>query len=947
MASRNALGPMGTAASMGPMGTVDERIRVHARDGEEVTLSCNTARLAGTIKDLMDFATSENGIYAMPAIRASKLQLVCKLNDPEYTWPSMDQLYDHSLVQLIKLIEDALYLDAPMALKQIQRAIAFRLNGKRALEIRALLGEDSDFGSAEELAASLAESAFVPEESFEAPQQPASSMEPPALLKEPSFTGVPATADAQEAALGLVDVATLVEFKGMNRRWRALARRVLCSRLCRRDGQPVPTQLDKITDLDVEQLIEAGRPWEVFIAGRMLPGLARIHGYGFEVDVAKVRAAEVSMGVYAAMMFDQQAGQLMDQQAAVRDHQRITEAPLRLRAAEGYPQYGCHPAYQNNHEHRAHLAHLAHDRALAQAALKHSCMSGKGEPPLKLTTAAIACAGLRVLENSVTKLGLSRKGLGLEGAMLLSYLVASSVSLTSLDLSENALCNLWKSPFGGPANGFGGPADGWWGGRYVNNLHGTYSAEGITAIANAICVNRSLTCVDLSRNIFGPEGARSIAEAIRVNSSLTSLDLTCNQIGSEGASALGEALKVNSSLLRVDVRGNIIAGDGAAQLSAAVLGNLKIEMFNEIPIKEMRADSFKELNITGKGIGDEGIMVVAGLLPAMASLTSLRLRYNHLGPEGANALAPALAANSSLTSLDLDGNQLCGMNDNAQTGLHPSGTYIAKGIAAIADALRINGSLTKLSLASNMLGEDGTKSICEALQDSKTLKELNLSGRFPAYNNIGHAAGAKHVADMLGVNRSLTKLSLARNGLGEEGTKLLCDALEGNITLKELDLSGDYDEHDDNIGGAAGAKHVAKMLLVNRSLTECNLSWLDLEEEGEVSIRNAVHGKAGFECAAIHEGTVVYVAKVSPAPVRAVVQTYDAPSGMWRVQLQGSQWQKCTDYNGKALEGTLLVREDDLCMSCIRKLTYMDGKVPGEGRTDILNGNWFFVDCAR
>ena len=137
------------------------------------------------------------------------------------------------------------------------------------------------------------------------------------------------------------------------------------------------------------------------------------------------------------------------------------------------------------------------------------------------------------------------------------------------------------------------------------------------------------------------------------------------------------------------------------------------------------------------------------------------------------------------------------------------------------------------------------------------------------------------------------------------------------------------------------------MLLVNRSLTECNLSWLDLEEEGEVSIRNAVHGKAGFECAAIHEGTVVYVAKVSPAPVRAVVQTYDAPSGMWRVQLQGSQWQKCTDYNGKALEGTLLVREDDLCMSCIRKLTYMDGKVPGEGMTDILNGSWFFVDCAR
>ena len=71
--------------------------------------------------------------------------------------------------------------------------------------------------------------------------------------------------------------------------------------------------------------------------------------------------------------------------------------------------------------------------------------------------------------------------------------------------------------------------------------------------------------------------------------------------------------------------------------------------------------------------------------------------------------------------------------------------------------------------------------------------------------------------------------------------------------------------------------------------------------------------------------------------------TYDAPSGMWRVQLQGSRWQKCTDYNGKALEGTLLVREDELCMSCLRKLTYKDYQHPGGGRADILTGNFLFA----
>ena len=63
----------------------------------------------------------------------------------------------------------------------------------------------------------------------------------------------------------------------------------------------------------------------------------------------------------------------------------------------------------------------------------------------------------------------------------------------------------------------------------------------------------------------------------------------------------------------------------------------------------------------------------------------------------------------------------------------------------------------------------------------------------------------------------MTKISLAANNLEEEGTKAICEALEGNITLKELDLSGS--RLHSNIGGAAGAKHVAKMLGVTASIT--------------------------------------------------------------------------------------------------------------------------------
>ena len=114
---------------------------------------------------------------------------------------------------------------------------------------------------------------------------------------------------------------------------------------------------------------------------------------------------------------------------------------------------------------------------------------------------------------------------------------------------------------------------------------------------------------------------------------------------------------------------------------------------------------------------------------------------------GAKHVAKMLGVNGSLTSLDLSNNKLCGVCKNGE------GTFTTEGITAIADALRVNGSLTKMSLAENKLKTEGTKAICEALEQNKTLKELDISG-----SNIGGKAGAKHVAKMLGVNGSLTKM---------------------------------------------------------------------------------------------------------------------------------------------------------------------------------------------
>ena len=106
-------------------------------------------------------------------------------------------------------------------------------------------------------------------------------------------------------------------------------------------------------------------------------------------------------------------------------------------------------------------------------------------------------------------------------------------------------------------------------------------------------------------------------------------------------------------LTRVDVRNNSFTGNAASQLSAAVVGNLNIEMFIEIPIKDMRADSIIELDLEEKKIGVEGIMVVAGLIPLMSSLTRVSLAKNKLGEEGTKVICDALKGNTTVKELDL------------------------------------------------------------------------------------------------------------------------------------------------------------------------------------------------------------------------------------------------------------------------------------------------------
>ena len=273
---------------------------------------------------------------------------------------------------------------------------------------------------------------------------------------------------------------------------------------------------------------------------------------------------------------------------------------------------------------------------------------------------------------SLEAIDLSDNALGAEGGKAFAEAIAVSTSLTEVTLLKNefdvktaktlsqvsrekqvSLCGIAIDQAEASFKGLG------------------LRTADVVLIAAAVEFRSSLTSINLDGNEIGNEGCKAFGKVLASSRNIKTVNLTNNKISEEGAKHIADAVAASRSLSVVDMRFNPIAGAGAIRLSAAIVRNTGILKFNEIPIKEMRADGFSELNLNKVGIGVDGCMVVAGLLPVMGSLEKLNLGYNGLcgvkygegtyAGEGMVALAEALARVASyalLTQADLRGNYL-------------------------------------------------------------------------------------------------------------------------------------------------------------------------------------------------------------------------------------------------------------------------------------------------
>ena len=191
------------------------------------------------------------------------------------------------------------------------------------------------------------------------------------------------------ACLQRCDARTLRQLKAVSAGWQQRARSALWERLCFCQSSG-PQSLDDVEELDVEELQHVGLH-EAVAAVRSMPNLARLRGYGFQVELNGPQGVR---------------------QAALGGADR--SAPLGS------------AAYFNG--------------SLGSAALRGCIHEGEGEPPRELILAAVACAAPgTVLGVPVQQLreddaigNLNPRCIGVIGAELLGLMLPAATSLREL-----------------------------------------------------------------------------------------------------------------------------------------------------------------------------------------------------------------------------------------------------------------------------------------------------------------------------------------------------------------------------------------------------------------------------------------------------------------------------------------------------------------------------------
>uniref|UniRef100_K3WJ75 EF-hand domain-containing protein n=1 Tax=Globisporangium ultimum (strain ATCC 200006 / CBS 805.95 / DAOM BR144) TaxID=431595 RepID=K3WJ75_GLOUD len=162
----------------------------------------------------------------------------------------------------------------------------------------------------------------------------------------------------------------------------------------------------------------------------------------------------------------------------------------------------------------------------------------------------------------------------------------------------------------------------------------------LAPFAKALHTNKSLQTLDLSSNLIGSTenlnvvrpsivtGGEALATMLCINYTLTSLDLSWNYLRLGGAVELGKALGFNSGLRELNLAYNAFGDAGAQAIGESLLSNTFLE----------------KLNLSNNNIPAHGALAIASAIKLNQRLTYVNMDGNPLGQTGGRGLLHAVAA---------------------------------------------------------------------------------------------------------------------------------------------------------------------------------------------------------------------------------------------------------------------------------------------------------------
>ncbi len=329
-------------------------------------------------------------------------------------------------------------------------------------------------------------------------------------------------------------------------------------------------------------------------------------------------------------------------------------------------------------------------------------------------------------------------------------------------------------------------------------------SSNMTPKANVVVRKELSKCLNLKHLGIGNDYANALVMALVNLPYIEAVNLEDNRLDDDSLGPIVSTIAVTPGIIEINLSNNELGPNTASALSNYLQSsNCKLErlILSAADVDDFECERFISAIANNKSV--KQLMMSKNLIGASENLNTV---YPDL-TTGSEAIANLLRSKSCiLESLSLDWNMIR-----------------LDGAIDLASSIAENKSLTYLDISYNALGFDGGVALGVALNDNNTLTYLNIGS-----NNLT-AIPCFTICSAVLENRSLKNIYFDGNPIGEEGakavmmipmhigTRTIVSAKDCNITMKDPKFWFDFDKpiREYNLNMSDGYERAISLLLLN------------------------------------------------------------------------------------------------------------------------------------